>query len=127
MQINRDFSLSGPWIGALILVASIGFLMWFTRSQSLEDKHAGKTVLRVSFEMNLSEINEVWNSVKSEFEAKHPGVVIVLIDDINQKASIYQAADMLPDVIATNTFSIYRLRKALLPLKTTFSGSTHPL
>ena len=117
MQINRDFSLSGPWIGALILVASIGFLMWFTRSQSLEDKHAGKTVLRVSFEMNLSEINEVWNSVKSEFEENHPGVVIVLIDDINQKASIYQAADMLPDVIATNTFSIYRLRKALLPLE----------
>ena len=81
MQINRDFSLSGPWIGALVLVASVGLLMWFTRSKSLEDKHAGKTVLRVSFEMNLSEINEVWNSVKSEFEANHPGVVIVLSND----------------------------------------------
>ena len=99
-----------------LLVASVVILANLTRGTPLEDQHAGKRVLRVSFEMNLSEINEVWNAVKREFEAQHPDVVIVLIDDIDQKASIYEAANKLPDIISTNTFSLHRYKNVMLPL-----------
>lgn len=108
--------MSGPWLAVGAILLTIAALAWMTRGTTLEEKHPGKTVLRVSFELNLQEINEVWNSVVAEFEAQHPDVVIVLIDDINQKAAIYEAANMLPDIIATNTFSLYRYRNALVPL-----------
>lgn len=116
MKLMRYTSLSGPYVVVGLLVACVVLLAALTRGASLEDQHSGKRVLRVSFEMNLSEINEVWMSVKAQFEAQHPDVVIVLIDDINQKSSIYEAANMLPDIIATNTFSLYRYKNSLIPL-----------
>ncbi|MBT7588827.1 MAG: hypothetical protein HN558_25215, partial [Gemmatimonadetes bacterium] len=103
---KRSISLNGPFIAVAVLLAAVAVLVGLTRGTSLEEEYAGKRVLRVSFEMNLSEINEVWNTVKEEFEALHPDVVVVLIDDINQKASIYEAANKLPDIISTNTFSL---------------------
>jgi multiple sugar transport system substrate-binding protein len=112
----RTSSLSGPYVVVLLLAATVVLLIAWTRGTRLEDQYEGKRVLRVSFEMNLAEINEVWNSVKADFEALHPDVAIVLIDNIATKASIYEAADMLPDIIATNTFSLFRLRNPLLPL-----------
>ena len=116
MADKRRVSLNGPFVVLALLVASVVILANLTRGTSLEDQHAGKRVLRVSFEMNLSEINEVWNAVKREFEAQHPDVVIVLIDDIDQKASIYEAANKLPDIISTNTFSLHRYKNVMLPL-----------
>jgi multiple sugar transport system substrate-binding protein len=111
-----DLSSRGPLLAVVSLVAIVVLLVRWTQGTSLEEQYAGKRVLRVSFEMNLQEINEVWTSVVADFEARHPDVAIVLIDDINQKAAIYEAANMLPDIIATNTFSLYRYRNALLPL-----------
>ena len=116
MSDKRSVSLNGPFIAAAVLLATVAVLVGLTRGTSLEEEYAGKRVLRVSFEMNLSEINEVWNTVKEEFEALHPDVVIVLIDDINQKASIYEAANKLPDIISTNTFSLHRYKNVMLPL-----------
>lgn len=116
MADKRRVSLNGPFVVLALLVTSVVILANLTRGTSLEDQHAGKRVLRVSFEMNLSEINEVWNAVKREFEAQHPDVVIVLIDDIDRKASIYEAANKLPDIISTNTFSLHRYKNVMLPL-----------
>lgn len=112
----RDLSLNGPLIAVALLAASVAVLASLTRGTSLEDQYADKQILRVSFEMNLQEINEVWNTVKREFEQQHPDVIIVLIDDINQKSSIYEAANKLPDIIATNTFSLHRYKNVILPL-----------
>jgi multiple sugar transport system substrate-binding protein len=109
-------SLNGPYAVVLLLVAAVILLVSWTRGTRLEDQHEGKRVLRVSFELGLSEIIEVWNSVVADFEAQNPDVVVVLIDNIANKASIYEAADMMPDIISTNTFSLFRLRKSLLPL-----------
>jgi multiple sugar transport system substrate-binding protein len=116
MAPMRHTSLSGPYIAVLLLAAAVVSLAALIGGPTVEDQYEGKRVLRVSFEMNLAEINEVWNSVKAEFEAQHPDAVIVLIDDIATKASIYEAANMLPDIISTNTFSIYRLKNSLLSL-----------
>jgi len=113
---KRSISLNGPFIAVALLLVAVVILVGLTRGTSLEEEYAGKRVLRISFEMNLSEINEVWNTVKEEFEALHPDVVIVLIDDINQKASIYEAANKLPDIISTNTFSQHRYKNVILPL-----------
>ena len=40
----------------------------------------------------------------------------MLIDDIDRKASIYEAANKLPDIISTNTFSLHRYKNVMLPL-----------
>ena len=116
MMRKRDTSLSGPYVVVILLVASVVFLAALTRGTSLEDQHSGKRVLRVSFEMYGAEIKQVWNVIKEEFEAQHPDVVIVLIDDIESRSFIYEAANMLPDIIATNTFFLYRFKDAMLPL-----------
>ena len=78
MLDKRSISLNGPFIAVALLLVAVVILVGLTRGTSLEEEYAGKRVLRVSFEMNLSEINEVWNTVKEEFEALHPDVVVVL-------------------------------------------------
>jgi multiple sugar transport system substrate-binding protein len=113
---RKEISLSGPYVVVALLVAAVVLLTLLTRGTPIEDQYEGKRVLRVSFEMNLSEINEVWNAVKSDFEEQHPDVVIVLIDDINDKSAIYEAANKLPDIISTNTFSLHRYKNSILPL-----------
>ena len=113
-------SLNGPYAVVLLLATVVILMISWTRGTRIEDQYEGKRVLRVSFEMNLAEINDVWNSVVADFEAQNPDVVIVLIDNINTKASIYEAANMLPDIISTNTFSLFRLRNSLLPLDDLF-------
>lgn len=111
-----NFKIDSFILKAIGLFLLVIILILLTKGKTIEDQYPGKIVLRSDFELSAPEVHQVWKAMVESFQEQHPNVVIVRMDEVTKKLVIALAANKLPDIIASNTFSLYRYRHSLLPL-----------